>query len=93
MLTSYAEDELLFAAIQAGASGYVLKRIGDNDLVQAIERVSRGDGMLDPATTLANWIRTCAFTTATATSWPRMTMPTLAASSIRHWKSWKSRLI
>src|SRR5690606_31893064 len=38
MLTSYAEDELLFAAIQAGASGYVLKRIGDNELVQAIER-------------------------------------------------------
>jgi DNA-binding NarL/FixJ family response regulator len=51
MLTSYAEDELLFAAIQAGASGYVLKRIGDNELIQAIERVSRGDGMLDPAMT------------------------------------------
>ncbi len=51
MLTSYAEDELLMAAIQAGASGYVLKRIGDNDLVQAIERVSRGEGMLDPAMT------------------------------------------
>ena len=39
MLTSYAEDELLFAAIRAGASGYVLKRIGDNDLVQAVERI------------------------------------------------------
>lgn len=51
MLTSYAEDELLMAAIQAGASGYVLKRIGDNDLVQAVERVSRGEGMLDPAMT------------------------------------------
>lgn len=51
MLTSYAEDELLMAAIQAGASGYVLKRIGDNELVQAIERVSRGEGMLDPAMT------------------------------------------
>jgi len=51
MLTSYAEDELLFAAIQAGASGYVLKRIGDNELVHAIERVSRGEGMLDPAMT------------------------------------------
>src|SRR5687768_8384853 len=36
MLTSYAEDELLMAAIQAGASGYVLKRIGDNELVQAV---------------------------------------------------------
>jgi DNA-binding NarL/FixJ family response regulator len=51
MLTSYAEDELLFAAIQAGASGYVLKRIGDNELVQSVERVSRGEGMLDPAMT------------------------------------------
>ncbi len=52
MLTSYAEDELLFAAIQAGAAGYVLKRIGDNELVQAVERVSRGEGMLDPAMTV-----------------------------------------
>lgn len=51
MLTSYAEDELLFAAIQAGASGYVLKRIGNNELVHAVERVSRGEGMLDPAMT------------------------------------------
>lgn len=51
MLTSYAEDELLFAAIQAGASGYVLKRIGDNQLVAAIESVSRGEGILDPAMT------------------------------------------
>lgn len=51
MLTSYAEDELLFAAIQAGASGYVLKRVGDNELVQAVERVSRGEGILDPAMT------------------------------------------
>lgn len=51
ILTSYAEDELLFAAIQAGASGYVLKRIGDNELMHAIERVSRGEGMLDPAMT------------------------------------------
>jgi DNA-binding NarL/FixJ family response regulator len=51
MLTTYAEDDLLFAAIRAGASGYVLKRIGDNDLVQAVERVSRGENILDPALT------------------------------------------
>jgi two-component system, NarL family, response regulator DevR len=51
MLTSYAEDELLYAAIQAGAAGYVLKRVGDNELVRAIERVSRGEGILDPAIT------------------------------------------
>ncbi len=53
MLTSYAEDELVMAAIQAGASGYVLKRIGDDELVQAVERVSRGEGILDPAMTSA----------------------------------------
>ena len=51
ILTSYAEDELLFAAIRAGAAGYVLKRIGDNDLIQAVERVSNGENMLDPAMT------------------------------------------
>lgn len=51
VLTTYAEDELLFAAIRAGASGYVLKRIGDNDLVNAVERVSRGENILDPALT------------------------------------------
>ncbi len=51
MLTTYAEDELLFAAIRAGASGYVLKRIGDNDLMKAVERVSRGENILDPSLT------------------------------------------
>lgn len=53
ILTSYAEDELLFAAIQAGASGYVLKRIGDNELILAVDRISRGEGMLDPSMTTA----------------------------------------
>lgn len=51
MLTSYAEDEMLFAAIRAGASGYVLKQIGAEDLVRAIEAVGRGDALLDPAVT------------------------------------------
>lgn len=41
MLTSYAEDEMLFSAIRAGASGYVLKQIGGEDLVRAIEQVGR----------------------------------------------------
>lgn len=53
MLTSYAEDDLLFAAIQSGASGYVLKRVGDNDLVSAVDRVSRGEAILDPSMTAA----------------------------------------
>jgi DNA-binding NarL/FixJ family response regulator len=53
MLTSYAEDELLFAAIRAGASGYVLKRIGSDELVRTIEAVGRGESALDPAMTEA----------------------------------------
>jgi len=49
MLTSFAEDELLFAAIRAGAAGYVLKRIGSDDLVRTITAVARGESALDPA--------------------------------------------
>jgi two-component system, NarL family, response regulator DevR len=51
MLTSYAEDEMLFSAIRAGASGYILKQIGAEDLVRALEAVSRGEALLDPAVT------------------------------------------
>lgn len=51
MLTSYAEDELLMEAIQAGAAGYVLKQVGSDDLVRAIEAVGRGEALLDPAVT------------------------------------------
>jgi len=51
MLTSYAEDELLFEAIGAGASGYVLKQVGGDDLVRAIQRIGQGEAMLDPAVT------------------------------------------
>jgi DNA-binding NarL/FixJ family response regulator len=51
VLTSYAEDDLLFKAINAGASGYVLKQIGSNDLIQALLRIGRGESLLDPALT------------------------------------------
>jgi two-component system, NarL family, response regulator DevR len=51
MLTSYAEDEMLFSAIRAGASGYVLKQIGGEELVRALEAVARGEALLDPAVT------------------------------------------
>lgn len=51
MLTSYAEDELLFDAIEAGAAGYVLKRVGSDDLVRAIEAVGRGESLLSPGVT------------------------------------------
>src|ERR687891_1823869 len=53
MLTSYADEEALFEAIAAGASGYVLKRIGSQELVDAVRTVARGQSMLDPAVTAA----------------------------------------
>lgn len=49
ILTSYAEDDLLFEAIAAGASGYVLKQIGSDDLVRALETIGRGESLVDPA--------------------------------------------
>ena len=51
MLTSYAEDDMLFSAIRAGASGYVLKQIAADELIRAIEAVGRGEALLDPAVT------------------------------------------
>ena len=51
MLTSFADDEALFAAIMAGASGYVLKQVRGSDLVDAIRRVGRGESLIDPALT------------------------------------------
>jgi two-component system response regulator DevR len=51
MLTSFADDEALFASIMAGAAGYVLKQIRGADLVGAIRRVGRGESLLDPAIT------------------------------------------
>jgi len=51
MLTSYADDEALFAAIMAGAAGYVLKQITGTDLVNDIRRAGAGQSLLDPAVT------------------------------------------
>lgn len=51
ILTSYEDDATLFEAIAAGASGYVLKQIGSEALVKAIETVGRGEALLDPAVT------------------------------------------
>ncbi|MGI8434382.1 MAG: response regulator [Nocardioidaceae bacterium] len=51
ILTSYDDDEALFAAIMAGAAGYVLKQIGSNDLVDTVRRVAAGQSLLDPAVT------------------------------------------
>ena len=51
MLTSFSDDEALFEAIMAGASGYVLKEIRGNDLVDAIRQVAAGKSLLDPSLT------------------------------------------
>ncbi|WP_262059300.1 response regulator [Streptomyces sp. STR69] len=51
MLTSYADDEALFDAIMAGASGYVLKAIRGNELLSAVRDVAAGKSLLDPAAT------------------------------------------
>jgi DNA-binding NarL/FixJ family response regulator len=51
MLTSYPDEEAVFAAIVAGASGYLLKQVRGRDLVAAIEAVGRGESLLDPAVT------------------------------------------
>ncbi|UKL07376.1 response regulator transcription factor [Streptomyces sp. NBU3104] len=51
MLTSYADDEALFDAIMAGASGYVPKAIRGADLLDAVRQVAAGRSLLDPAAT------------------------------------------
>ena len=51
MLTSFADDEALFASIMAGASGYVLKQIRGGELVRAIREVGAGKSLLDPEVT------------------------------------------
>jgi DNA-binding NarL/FixJ family response regulator len=51
MLTSFSDDEALFDAIMAGAAGYLLKEVRDQDLVSAIRRVAAGESLLDPALT------------------------------------------
>ncbi len=57
ILTSYDDDEALFAAIMAGAAGYVLKQIRGTDLVNAVHRVARGQSLLDPAVTASVFTR------------------------------------
>jgi DNA-binding NarL/FixJ family response regulator len=51
ILTSYEDDEALFAAIMAGASGYILKQVRGSDLVDGVRRVAAGQSLLDPAIT------------------------------------------
>jgi DNA-binding NarL/FixJ family response regulator len=51
MLTSFADDELVVQAISAGAVGYVLKQVGNEELIRAIRAAARGEALLDPSTT------------------------------------------
>jgi DNA-binding NarL/FixJ family response regulator len=51
ILTSYDDDEALFAAIMAGAAGYVLKEIRGSDLVDGVRRVAAGQSLIDPTLT------------------------------------------
>jgi two-component system response regulator DevR len=51
MLTSYTDEDLIAEAVLAGASGYVLKQVGNEELLRAIEAVRRGEALLDPQVT------------------------------------------
>ena len=51
ILTSYDDDDAVFAAIMAGASGYVLKQVRGTDLIDAVRRVAAGQSLLDPVVT------------------------------------------
>ncbi len=51
MLSSFADDELVMRAISAGAMGYVLKQVGNDELLRAIRAAARGEALLDPSTT------------------------------------------
>ena len=51
MLTSFADDELVMRAINAGAVGYMLKQVGNEELIRAIQAAARGEAILDPSTT------------------------------------------
>jgi len=59
VLTSYADDQLLVRAIRAGAAGYILKQVGNEELLRAIRAAARKEAVLDPATTarLLNRVR------------------------------------
>ena len=53
MLTSYSNDEAIFAAIMAGASGYLLKRLEAEQLYAAVIAISQGETLLDPTLSAA----------------------------------------
>jgi DNA-binding NarL/FixJ family response regulator len=80
VLTTYAEDENVFAALRAGASGFLVKDIEPADLLQAVRIAARGDALLSPSVTRAVIAR---FATAPAGPAPRKEPPELAALTAR----------
>lgn len=60
VLTSYAEDATVVAALQSGAHGYILKDVGTDELLRAVRTVAEGRSYLDPRITqqTLHWIRT-----------------------------------
>ena len=51
ILTSYDDDDAIFAAVLAGAAGYVLKQIRGSNLIDAVRQVAAGQSLLDPTVT------------------------------------------
>lgn len=74
VLTSYAEDSTVMAAVQNGAHGYVLKDVRMDDLIRAIRTVAGGHGYLDPRVTqqALHWIRTSSHLGATSQGTSRL---------------------
>ena len=57
MLTSFSDDEALFSAIMAGASGYLLKKIKVDELLDSIKRIANGESLIDPGLTTRLLVR------------------------------------
>ncbi len=51
MLTSFADEELVMSAIRAGAAGYLLKEVGNEEVLRGIRAAAKGESVMDPATT------------------------------------------
>ncbi len=51
ILTSFADEELVMAAIRAGAVGYLLKEVGNEEVLRGIRAAAQGESVMDPATT------------------------------------------